>query len=245
MTGLEGGTLARARAKGPKPIRAGNHPDKHHRARSRWVEAEKARKKAKKPFKITESQGDNVVLINGVSYRYRRLPYSKVMDGIPPCDIILDMSPEERVRFGVEALISEEGIANILDGTRAQVSFLKKRIEVPKDLQDIYWGDESPVQRRLPNIRPEPTLDDIREELLFLLRRAYEKALEKEIIVKKIGDEEVEIIRKGSLSKGERKQIRKLKMEYREKSSGIGMLIPAAIGSGAWIELLEKQPLAA
>lgn len=190
-------------------------------------------------------------IIGGVTYRYDDLPHSAIhFDGKPPEQVIREMSPEARERFGIVALVPDVA-AEVLAGVRKEIVEILKSDDSAEEgtPENVNGKTAAPKEKLSPSISPERTLEELRKELLTLLLRAREKAMQTETVQRRVRGqkgERMEVERRGVLPRGDRARLRLLKSKYRERFlSEKRVLLPPAMGSEAWFEMLEKERLAA
>jgi|GEM_PF-6624511 len=248
------GSFNRPRTKGPKPLRASNHPDKHHRSSSRWVDGKKREARAK--LSVVELLEEGVAVqtcvIDGVRYRYTDLPFSMtILDEMNPREIIRRMEPHVRENFGIVALVDDEAV-RVLDGVRKEVATVVEDVE--EGSVSVEGGEKfKPKQSKGPKVKPQPkvqplrntspTLNRIRKELLDLLLLAQEK---REAAVMKGVGEGRSTKRLSALGRGERKRLRALKTAYRNAIARARK--PRVIGrmsAAEWIDHLTEEREAA
>lgn len=232
--------LSRPRDGGPKPKRPGNRPDKHARSRIG------SRERPSSPKSPIAAKGGQCV-IDGVTYRYDTLPFShRNIDDKSPEQVIKEMPPEWRGSHGIVALVPDAA-AEVLAGVRKEIVETLKFDDSAEDgTPDKAIGKAvAPKKKPSPNISPERTLDELRKELLTLLLRAREKASQVEVIQRRVRGrkgERMAVERSGTLPRGDRARLRVLKGEYRKRLlSEEGVLLPPAMGSSTWFEVLEAM----
>lgn len=232
--------LSRPRDGGPKPTRQGNHPDKHKKTRTG---SRTKPSSLKSPIAAKGGQCE----IDGVTYRYDDLPYSPIhCDGKSPEQVIAEMSPEIRRNFGIIALVPDAAVA-VLEGVRREIVEVIKCDDPDEgaDLGNVTKPGQAPSRtKREPSTAPERTLDELRKELLNLLLRAREKASQTETVKRRVRGkkgERMDVERRGTLSRADRIRLRLLKSECRASLSRVGVILPPAMGSRAWFEMLEER----
>lgn len=237
--------LSRPRDGGPKPKRPGNRPDKHKRARTG------SRTRPSSLESPIAAKGGQCI-IGGVTYRYDTLPFShRNIDDKSPEQVIKEMPPEWRGSHGIVALVPDAAV-EVLEGVRREI-VKTLRAEDPNNAGNpaivAPQKTAAPKEKLSPSISPERTLKELRKELLTLLLRAREKAMQTETVQRRVRGqkgERMEVERKGVLPRGDRARLRLLKSEYRERLlSERRVLLPQAMGSEVWFEMLEKERLAA
>lgn len=228
----------RPRDKGPKPSRPGNRPDKHARSRIG------SRERPSSPKSPIAAKGGQCI-INGVTYRYDILPYSQIdIDGKSPERVIAEMSPEIRRNFGIVALVPDVAV-KVLEGVRIEIVETLST-EDPDNAENSSTVAPQktavPKEKLSPSISPERTLEELRKELLTLLLCARERASKVDVVKRRVRGqkgERMEVERRGVLPRGDRARLRLLKREYRERLlSEKGVLLPPAMGSEVWFEML-------